>query len=177
VGVKHRSWAEVAQAVYGREDKATVNKVKIQWKSLRDAFVKHQRKRKAAKTRVRPYLYEDEMRFLLPHILLRECDDDHVPVRNFDVKTEDGAGLTADFRPEAEPQPRAADAAERLPWERSRPEDAHPVDAFFHGVAQTVKQLRPATVARLKKAVANIVMDAELEEIEDGAKIERGCAF
>lgn len=42
----------------------------------------------------------------------------------------------------------------------------HPVDAFFYGIAQTVKQLKPSTISRIKKAVTNIVLDAEAEELD-----------
>lgn len=40
------------------------------------------------------------------------------------------------------------------------------VDDFFHGLAQTVKKLHPMTIARVKKHVANIVMDAEIEDLQ-----------
>lgn len=40
------------------------------------------------------------------------------------------------------------------------------VDAFFHAMAQTVKQLKPITVAKIKRAVSIIVSNAEIEEME-----------
>jgi len=45
-------------------------------------------------------------------------------------------------------------------------EDMDSVDAFFHAMAQTVKQLKPITVAKIKKAVSIIVSNAEIEEME-----------
>jgi len=47
-----------------------------------------------------------------------------------------------------------------------RLEDMDSVDAFFHAMAQTVKQLKPITVAKIKKAVSIIVSNAEIEEME-----------
>ncbi len=41
------------------------------------------------------------------------------------------------------------------------------VDSFFHGLAQTMKKLRPLTVAKLKKEIANMVTDAEIRELEE----------
>lgn len=43
------------------------------------------------------------------------------------------------------------------------------VDTFFHAMAQTVKQLKPITVAKIKKAVSIIVSNAEIEEMETSA--------
>jgi hypothetical protein len=183
IGMKNRNWMEVAKTVYGREDTATVNRVKIQWKSLRDAFVKQQRKRQSSTARVRPYVYETEMQFLMPHILLKEREDcgpegDGLTVKNFDVKTEDCVSLNASFSGDSQTEidaERETPAMEEFLWDQSihpkttNDRETHPVDAFFHGIAQTVKQLKPATIAKLKKAVANIVMDAELEEIEQNA--------
>lgn len=47
-----------------------------------------------------------------------------------------------------------------------RLEDMDSVDAFFHAMAQTVKQLKPITVAKIKRAVSIIVSNAEIEEME-----------
>jgi len=47
-----------------------------------------------------------------------------------------------------------------------RLEDMDSVDAFFHAMAQTVKQLKPITVAKIKRAVSMIVSNAEIEEME-----------
>lgn len=41
-----------------------------------------------------------------------------------------------------------------------------PVDTFFLGLAQTVKRLKPVNQVLLKKAISNIVFDAELLETE-----------
>lgn len=46
-------------------------------------------------------------------------------------------------------------------------EDMDSVDAFFHAMAQTVKQLKPITVAKIKRAVSIIVSNAEIEEMEN----------
>lgn len=40
------------------------------------------------------------------------------------------------------------------------------VDAFFHAMAQTVKNLKPITVAKIKRAVSIIVSNAEIDEME-----------
>lgn len=40
------------------------------------------------------------------------------------------------------------------------------IDIFFYGLAQTMKKLRPLTVAKLKKEIANSVNDAEIRELE-----------
>ncbi|EFA08262.1 hypothetical protein TcasGA2_TC005890 [Tribolium castaneum] len=169
IGTKNRNWMEVAKIVYGREDKVTVNKVKIQWKSLRDAFVKQQRKRQSSpKRKLRPYIYESEMQFLLPHILLKERDEESSPpLSNVEVKTEDCSSLSLSGE-----SPDAPPLAEESVWEQQQQQHNaktthHPVDAFFYGIAQTVKQLKPMTVAQIKKSVANIVMDAEISEIEE----------
>ena len=157
----------------------------MQWKSLRDAFVKQQRKRQGATGLVRPYIYENEMQFLLPHILMKERDEygsgddkgDDVPLSKFEVKTEDSVSLSAsvsgDSQPDMEFEEESEDvgnsltqAAERKNRGRVAYAEMHPVDAFFQGIAQTVKQLTPSTVAKVKKAVANIVMDAEIDELE-----------
>ena len=41
------------------------------------------------------------------------------------------------------------------------------IDIFFYGLAQTMKKLRPLTVAKLKKEMANLVTDAEIRELEE----------
>ncbi|XP_044253599.1 uncharacterized protein LOC123004410 [Tribolium madens] len=164
LGKKNRNWMEVAKIVYGREDKATVNKVKIQWKSLRDAFVKQQRKRQGCGgEKIRPYIYEREMQFLMPHILVKERDEENciVPLSHFEVKTEDCSSLSASGDSQDAPP-----LVEECVWEQHNAKMTHPVDAFFYGIAQTVKQLKPVTIAQIKKSVANIVMDAEIGEIE-----------
>lgn len=152
----------------------SVNRVKIRWKSLRDAFVKQQRKRQDCTAKVRPYIYESEMQFLLPHILLKDRDTDgyesgnesiSVPVSNFEVKTEDcpslNASLSGDSHLDETIDPDAPPLIKELIWDDKQ----HPIDAFFYGIAQTVKQFKPITAARVKKAVANIVIDAEIEDI------------
>lgn len=54
-----------------------------------------------------------------------------------------------------------------------RLEDMDSVDAFFHAMAQTVKQLKPITVAKIKRAVSIIVSNAEIEEMETSAACGR----
>lgn len=41
------------------------------------------------------------------------------------------------------------------------------IDIFFYGLAQTMKKLRPLSVAKLKKEMANLVTDAEIRELEE----------
>lgn len=47
-----------------------------------------------------------------------------------------------------------------------QPDFADPIEVFFYSIAQTVKKLRPLTVARVKKQIVNIVMDEEIKELE-----------
>lgn len=54
-----------------------------------------------------------------------------------------------------------------------RLEDMDSVDAFFHAMSQTVKQLKPITVAKIKRAVSIIVSNAEIEEMESSATCGR----
>lgn len=54
-----------------------------------------------------------------------------------------------------------------------RLEDMDSVDAFFHAMAQTVKQLKPITVAKIKRAVSIIVSNAEIEEMETAVSCPR----
>lgn len=41
------------------------------------------------------------------------------------------------------------------------------MELFFFGLAQTMKKLRPLTVAKLKKEISNLVTDAEIRELEE----------
>lgn len=41
---------------------------------------------------------------------------------------------------------------------------SHPIDSFFHSIAQMVKKLNPINQIKAKKATSNIVMEFELEE-------------
>lgn len=41
------------------------------------------------------------------------------------------------------------------------------IEVFFFGLAQTMKKLRPLTVAKLKKEISNLVTDAEIRELEE----------
>lgn len=54
-----------------------------------------------------------------------------------------------------------------------RLEDMDSVDAFFHAMAQTVKQLKPITVAKIKRTVSIIVSNAEIEEMETSVSCGR----
>ena len=41
------------------------------------------------------------------------------------------------------------------------------LEIFFYGLAQTMRKLRPLTIAKLKKEMANLVTDAEIQELEE----------
>lgn len=185
-----------------------VNRVKRQWKSLRDAYVKYQKKRQMCPS-IRPYVYEKEMEFLLPQVLntlnkpitiddhflssfiLRE--EDSISVSSYsetepnDIqheKMDDQQEFLEEVSFEYETQSHSSgyqnssdlyeseDKSKEYTEEyynnnddRSQ-NDKHPIDAFFYGIAQTVKQLKPLTRTRIKKAIANVVLDAEAEEVE-----------
>lgn len=67
---------------------------------------------------------------------------------------------------EQEEKPKREEAQKEECNNNEQDKKEHHVDAFFHGISQTVKQLKPSTRARIKKLIANIVLDAEAEEVE-----------
>lgn len=58
----------------------SVERLKVRWKTLRDGFVRHLKKKKAlemytAAAAMRPYKLEKQISFLLPHVSFREDDE------------------------------------------------------------------------------------------------------
>lgn len=41
------------------------------------------------------------------------------------------------------------------------------LDIFFLSISQTMKKLKPLTVAKLKKEISNLATDAEIRELEE----------
>lgn len=41
------------------------------------------------------------------------------------------------------------------------------LDLFFLSISQTMKRLKPLTVAKLKKEISNLATDAEIRELEE----------
>ncbi|XP_001949308.1 uncharacterized protein LOC100162917 [Acyrthosiphon pisum] len=203
-GAKNAAWKEVGSAVVGSQDKQNVERLKVRWKTLRDGFVRHLKKKKTmemytAAAAMRPYKLEKQIAFLLPHVSFRDEDDNGSS--NGDEDNTSSLLMAADIKPAIECEPSAYDqqqtAAEML-YEQSnmdkscsehealdrsihflcdqrykqaaatnyKLEDMDSVDAFFHAMAQTVKQLKPITVAKIKRAVSIIVSNAEIEEME-----------
>ena len=50
-------------------------------------------------------------------------------------------------------------------------QDVQSIESFFEGVIQTVRKFKPSTIDRLKQTVANLVMDAEIEEMEENMEL------
>ncbi|XP_050533707.1 uncharacterized protein LOC126901345 [Daktulosphaira vitifoliae] len=200
-GAKNTAWKEVAAAVVGCQDKQAVERLKVRWKTLRDGFVRHLKKKKAlemytAAAAMRPYKLEKQISFLLPHVSFRDEDEggsmDEDASSQID-KTVDNSDLSYG-QPDVddlifdqsvtEKSCSEHDALDRsihfLCDQRYKPntinyrwEDMDSVDAFFHAMAQTVKQLKPITVAKIKRAVSIIVSNAEIEEMENSAAFPR----
>ncbi|XP_060881412.1 uncharacterized protein LOC132952917 isoform X2 [Metopolophium dirhodum] len=204
-GAKNAAWKEVGSAVVGSQDKQNVERLKVRWKTLRDGFVRHLKKKKTmemytAAAAMRPYKLERQIAFLLPHVSFRDEDDNGSSNGDEDT-TSSSLLMAADVKPAIDCEPSAYDqqqvTAEML-YEQSnmdkscsehealdrsihflcdqrykqaaatnyKLEDMDSVDAFFHAMAQTVKQLKPITVAKIKRAVSIIVSNAEIEEME-----------
>lgn len=184
-----------------------MERLKVRWKTLRDGFVRHLKKRKTlemytAAAAMRPYKLEKQIAFLLPHVSFRDeddngysNDDDDEDTSSMADKAAAAAAVAANdcdsvyeqqvtemlyeqsvimdkacsehdaldrsihFLCDQRYKQQAAAANYKL-------EDMDSVDAFFHAMAQTVKQLKPITVAKIKRAVSIIVSNAEIEEME-----------
>lgn len=212
----------------------SVERTKIQWKSIRDAYVKYQKKR-LIYPKIRPYVYEKDMEFLLPQVVetfnkckvvenyfkssdssrlqaedsisISSCSDsdykeieeelsekkeepfeevtiEYISKRNCAYKSELNLSKSEAGEMESEmfynvdqcEKEQSAhlienvNPAEVVKVERDRIYNIeqykreHPVDAFFYGIAQTVKQLKPSTITKLKKTITNIVLDAETRQ-------------
>ncbi|CAH1715165.1 uncharacterized protein LOC114130487 [Aphis gossypii] len=200
-GAKNAAWREVATAVVGSQDKQAVERLKVRWKTLRDGFVRHLKKKKTmemytAAAAMRPYKLEKQIAFLLPHVSFRDEDDnggsnDDEDTSSLlmatDIKTNECESSTYDQQAVAEMLYEQSNidktCSEHEALDRSihflcdqrykqaaatnyKLEDMDSVDAFFHAMAQTVKQLKPITVAKIKRAVSIIVSNAEIEEME-----------
>lgn len=203
-GAKNAAWKEVGSAVVGSQDKQNVERLKVRWKTLRDGFVRHLKKKKTmemytAAAAMRPYKLEKQIAFLLPHVSFRDEDDNGSS--NGDEDNTSSLLMAADVKPAIDCEPSAYDqqqATAEMLYEQSnmdkscsehealdrsihflcdqrykqaaatnyKLEDMDSVDAFFHAMAQTVKQLKPITVAKIKRAVSIIVSNAEIEEME-----------
>ncbi|KAL4149424.1 hypothetical protein QTP88_003376 [Uroleucon formosanum] len=202
-GAKNAAWKEVSSAVVGSQDKQNVERLKVRWKTLRDGFVRHLKKKKTmemytAAAAMRPYKLEKQIAFLLPHVSFRDEDDNGSSNGDEDTSS---LLMATDIKSAIDCEPSAYDqqqvTAEML-YEQSnmdkscsehealdrsihflcdqrykqaaatnyKLEDMDSVDAFFHAMAQTVKQLKPITVAKIKRAVSIIVSNAEIEEME-----------
>ncbi|KAE9541779.1 hypothetical protein AGLY_003770 [Aphis glycines] len=200
-GAKNAAWREVATAVVGSQDKQAVERLKVRWKTLRDGFVRHLKKKKTmemytAAAAMRPYKLEKQIAFLLPHVSFRDEDDNGGSNEDedtssllmaTDIKTNECESSTYDQQTVAEMLYEQSNiekaCSEHEALDRSihflcdqrykqaaatnyKLEDMDSVDAFFHAMAQTVKQLKPITVAKIKRAVSIIVSNAEIEEME-----------
>jgi len=200
-GAKNAAWKEVASAVVGSQDKQAVERLKVRWKTLRDGFVRHLKKKKTmemytAAAAMRPYKLERQIAFLLPHVSFRDEDDnggsnDDEDTSSLlmatDIKTNECESSAYDQQSAAEMLYEQSNmdktCSEHEALDRSihflcdqrykqaaatsyKLEDMDSVDAFFHAMAQTVKQLKPITVAKIKRAVSIIVSNAEIEEME-----------
>ncbi|KAL5234209.1 hypothetical protein ACI65C_001619 [Semiaphis heraclei] len=205
---KNAAWKEVGAVVVGSQDKQNVERLKVRWKTLRDGFVRHLKKKKTmemytAAAAMRPYKLEKQIAFLLPHVSFRDEDDNGDSNGDEDI-TATSLSMATDIKQTIanECEPSAYDqqvAVAEMLYEQSnntdksciehealdrsihflcdqrykqaaatnyKLEDMDSVDAFFHAMAQTVKQLKPITVAKIKKAVSIIVSNAEIEEME-----------
>lgn len=200
---KNAAWKEVGSAVVGSQDKQNVERLKVRWKTLRDGFVRHLKKKKTmemytAAAAMRPYKLEKQIAFLLPHVSFRDEDDNGGSDDDEDTSS---LLMAADIKTANDCEPSSAydqQATAEMLYEQSnidkscsehealdrsihflcdqrykqaaatnyKLEDMDSVDAFFHAMAQTVKQLKPITVAKIKKAVSIIVSNAEIEEME-----------
>ncbi|XP_015367488.1 PREDICTED: uncharacterized protein LOC107164249 [Diuraphis noxia] len=204
-GAKNAAWNEVGSAVVGSQDKQSVERLKVRWKTLRDGFVRHLKKKKTmemytAAAAMRPYKLEKQIAFLLPHVSFRDEDDNGDSNDDEDTSSLPMATDIKTIANECEPSAYDQQAVvtemlyeqsnmmdksciEHEALDRSihflcdqrykqaaatnyKLEDMDSVDAFFHAMAQTVKQLKPITVAKIKKAVSIIVSNAEIEEME-----------
>ncbi|XP_050435672.1 uncharacterized protein LOC126842655 [Adelges cooleyi] len=200
-GAKNAAWKEVAAAVVGCQDKQAVERLKVRWKTLRDGFVRHLKKKKAlemytAAAAMRPYKLEKQISFLLPHVSFRD-DEEGGSLDEETSSLTDKPG--ADSDPPYDQQAAEDMIYDQLSIEKTcsehealdrsvhflcdqrykaaainyRLEDMDSVDAFFHAMAQTVKQLKPITVAKIKRAVSIIVSNAEIEEMESSVAFDR----
>lgn len=186
----------------------SVSRTKIQWKSIRDAYVKYQKKR-LQHPRIRPYIYEKDLEFMLPQVLeaiskLKTVENQSISPNTSELQEDDTISISScsdldSGEMEEEPMDQKQEPFEEVSFEyitksnsvyQNQPEltrtvhktesveahnemfyniehdkKEHPVDAFFYGIAQTVKQLKPSTISRIKKTVTNIVLDAEAEEV------------
>lgn len=79
----------------------SVERLKVRWKTLRDGFVRHLKKKKTlemytAAAAMRPYKLEKQIAFLLPHVSFRDEDDCNGGVGSNDDEEDTSSSMHAD---------------------------------------------------------------------------------
>ncbi|XP_014251122.1 uncharacterized protein LOC106667594 [Cimex lectularius] len=190
--LKNKIWGQITAHILGGSDADSVEKVKTRWKSLRDSFLRNLKKAGVqGNKKIKPWKYSDQMQFLLPYIgskgtasVKEELGyDDSAGTMNGDTSQD-----FAEMLVESDHVQNGID--ERLHKKRVSVNERtvkrlknhvtgsnymkpflscqnDPIDSFFLGIAQTVKKLSPFNQAFIKKAIANLVIDTEINELED----------
>jgi len=89
----------------------SVERLKVRWKTLRDGFVRHLKKKKTmemytAAAAMRPYKLEKQIAFLLPHVSFRDEDDNGSSNGDEDTSS---LLMAADVKPAIDCEPSAYD--------------------------------------------------------------------
>lgn len=84
--------------------RVSVEQLKVRWKTLRDGFVRHLKKKKTlemytAAAAMRPYKLEKQIAFLLPHVSFRDEDESAGGASNDEEDTSSLADKTNDCDP------------------------------------------------------------------------------
>ncbi|XP_065204218.1 transcription factor Adf-1-like [Planococcus citri] len=180
--IKAEAWEAVRQCLDTNEP---VEKIRQRWKSIRDSYVKFLNKLEKAGNglRIKPYKFEKHLKFLDPFIcqpkdgsqMLFDSDDTQIEspdqvlsVSHIKMEEETTTGNSRKRKCKENSSYYALDNgyASMNQDYRMYPQ-MDDLDLFFLSISQTMKKLKPLTVAKLKKQISNLATDAEIRELEE----------
>ncbi|XP_077292492.1 uncharacterized protein LOC143915651 [Arctopsyche grandis] len=178
---------EVAWMKIGKKLNHPHSACKKTWTKLRDSYRRSVKKNKReiinGQVVRKRWKYDEEMEFLLPFIkerdtssiVLPQLSDDEDDNQEDYIDLEDNAKLTEDF---AEPPNKKYKESETLEGEnvstflmkhilenRTHSSELDNIEAFFVGMASTVKMFSPLNKAIAKGKIFSIVSEMELENL------------
>ncbi|XP_044760182.1 uncharacterized protein LOC123317641 [Coccinella septempunctata] len=172
---KEKIWRNIAVKL-----NENAKECKKQWNSLRDGYRKNKRKRMTksgqAAIPLKKWKFEEEMNFLDPYIQDRKTfssieisETEADPETDVDEisQIEEGASTSNDsVTPKRRKKEKASASSMVMDYLlKNKQEEKDDVDAFFHGLAQTVKKMSPYYRAITKARVGSVVGEMEIQSI------------